>query len=68
MSSEGNIFFTTENLAFSLPLLAVCGVYVRTTNDNDNDNNKPEEKQNKKQYMFAACSVIVLVGVFRNPE
>eukprot|EP00529_Nitzschia_sp_RCC80_P037402 CAMPEP_0113453506 /NCGR_PEP_ID=MMETSP0014_2-20120614/7390_1 /TAXON_ID=2857 /ORGANISM="Nitzschia sp." /LENGTH=147 /DNA_ID=CAMNT_0000344897 /DNA_START=109 /DNA_END=552 /DNA_ORIENTATION=+ /assembly_acc=CAM_ASM_000159 len=28
MSSEGNIFFTAENLAFSLPLLAVCGVYA----------------------------------------
>jgi hypothetical protein len=27
-TSTGNIFLTTENLAFSLPLLFVCGSYV----------------------------------------
>lgn len=27
-TAQGNIFLTTENLAFSLPLLLVCGTYV----------------------------------------
>ena len=27
-TAQGNIFLTTENLAFSLPLLIVCGSYV----------------------------------------
>lgn len=26
--SQGNIFLTTENLAFSLPLIVVCGAYA----------------------------------------
>ncbi|KAG7362766.1 hypothetical protein IV203_026126 [Nitzschia inconspicua] len=29
--SSGNIFFTTENLAFSLPLIVVCGTYAYFT-------------------------------------
>jgi hypothetical protein len=28
-TAQGNIFLTTENLAFSLPLIVVCGTYVR---------------------------------------
>lgn len=27
-TAQGNIFLTTENLAFSLPLLLVCGTFV----------------------------------------
>mmetsp|Transcript_99015 Transcript_99015/g.285726 ORF Transcript_99015/g.285726 Transcript_99015/m.285726 type:complete len:144 (-) Transcript_99015:190-621(-) len=27
-TAPGNIFLTTENLAFSLPLIAVCGTYA----------------------------------------
>jgi len=27
-TAQGNIFLTTENLAFSLPLLLVCGTYA----------------------------------------
>jgi len=28
-TASGNIFLTTENLAFSLPLISVCAIYVR---------------------------------------
>jgi hypothetical protein len=31
-TATGNIFFTVENLAFSLPLIVVCGTYVSLTN------------------------------------
>jgi len=32
-SAPGNIFLTTENLAFSLPLILVCGSYVSLSGD-----------------------------------
>ena len=33
MDDQGNVFLTWENLAFSMPLLLTCGVYVSPNKD-----------------------------------